>query len=155
MQSSQWLDESRASRIWRILCPQGKGALYYALFTCAHGARQRLSTSSNVLDLKILTQIMQGADILQGSPALQAIKGQEVDLVLDVPNSHGTTAYYYVSHVEQCIYWLEGIGLKKVDISCPLNKGVRLMDSRVHRASVSCGTIFVVTVLQGIRAQYW
>ena len=98
-----------------------------------------------MFDSKILALIMKGADILQGSPALQVLEGQEVDLVLDVPNSHGTAAYYYVSHVEQCIYWLEGIGLKKVDISCPLDKGTRPLDSRVHRTSVSSGIIFVVT----------
>ena len=145
IQSSQRLDESRASRIWHILFPQGKGALYCALFTCAHATCQRLSTTSNVLDSTILTLIMRSADILQGRLASQVLQGQEVDLVLDIPNSHGTAAYYYVSHVEQCIYWLEGIGLKKVDISCPLNKGIRPLDSRVHRTSVSSGIIFAVT----------
>lgn len=84
---------------------------------------------------------MEGANILRGSAALQALlkDHQEVDLVLDVQLGNGPTktSYYCVSHIERRIFWLEGIGHEEVDIPCTSNKCIKSSGSRVHCASAS------------------
>ncbi|KAF8125727.1 hypothetical protein EV363DRAFT_1225426 [Boletus edulis] len=94
-----------------------------------------LCTSSDVLNSRTCSLIIQGAEILQASPALQALlEDQEVGLVLDVQHTKGSmrTSYYCVSHVERRIFWLEGIGHEEVHISCPSNKCIQSEGSRVH-----------------------
>ncbi|KAG8214399.1 hypothetical protein J3R82DRAFT_9392 [Butyriboletus roseoflavus] len=101
-----------------------------------------LSTSSDVLHPRTRSLILKGADILQRSPALQALlEDQDVALVLDVQHVNGATrmSYYCVSHVERRVFWLEGIGHEEVDIPCTSNKCMKFKGSRVH-----C-----------IEAQYW
>jgi len=103
-----------------------------------------LSTSSDVLNPRTRSLIMEGAEMLQKSPALQALlEGQEVDLVLDVRHGDGATrtSYYCVSHAERCVFWLEGngIGHGEVDTPCTSNKCTKSKGWRVH-----C-----------IEAQYW
>lgn len=85
---------------------------------------------------------MEGADILRGSLASQALlKDQEVDLVLNVQYVNGTprTSYYCVSHVERRVFWLHGIGHKEVDIPCTSNKCTNSKGSTVHCSFVSFG----------------
>ncbi|KAN0074706.1 hypothetical protein V8E55_011755 [Tylopilus felleus] len=99
-------------------------------------------TVSDLLNPKTRALLMQGAEVLQGSPALKALlEDQEVDVVLDVRQTkEGTrTSYYCVSHVERRIFWLQGIGHEEVDIPCTSNKCTHADVSRVH-----C-----------IEAQYW
>ncbi|KAF8548336.1 hypothetical protein OG21DRAFT_1489468 [Imleria badia] len=100
-----------------------------------------VSTSSDVLNPKTRSLIMEGAEILQRSPALRALlEDQEVDLVLDVQHTGATrTSYYCVSHGERRVFWLEAIGHEEVDIPCTSNKCTHATGSRVH-----C-----------IEAQYW
>lgn len=72
-----------------------------------------MCTSSNVHDQKTRSIIAQGAEILRGSLALQALHGdQEVGLGLDVRHSkQGVKApCYCISRVERRIFWLEGFG---------------------------------------------
>ena len=83
---------------------------------------------------------MEGAEVLQRSPALQALLEDqkfEYDLVLDVRLGDGAakTSYYYVSHAKRCVFWLEGIGHEEVDISCTSNKCIKSKGSRVHCSS--------------------
>ncbi|KAH0831852.1 hypothetical protein J3R83DRAFT_12703, partial [Lanmaoa asiatica] len=92
-----------------------------------------LSTSSDVLNSRTHSLIMEGADILQKSPALQALlEDQEVDLVLDVQQGTMRTSYYCVSQVERRVFWLEGIGHEEVDIPCTSKKCIKSKGSRVH-----------------------
>ena len=90
---------------------------------------QCLSTLSNVLDSRIHFQLMQGADKLRESPALQALKGQEVELVLDAHSRAAMTTYYCVCHVARCIFWLEDLSQEELDMRR------RSQSPRVHCAS--------------------
>ena len=108
---------------------------------CAHVACQGLSTSSDVLNPRTRSLIMQGAEVLQRSPALQALLEDqefECDLVLDVlGDGAAKTSYYYVSHAERRVFWLEGIGHEEVDVSCTSNKCIKSKGSRVHCSFMS------------------
>ena len=83
---------------------------------------------------------MEGAELLQRSPALRALLGdQEVNLVLDVQHGEGATktSYYCVSHVERRVFWLEGFGHEEVNISCTPYGCTKSKGSRVHCAFIS------------------
>lgn len=125
----------------------------------AHMTFQGVSTSSDVLQPRTHSLIMEGADILERSPALKALlEEQEVALVLDVQLVKGAmkTSYYCVSHAERRVFWLEGIGHEEVDIPCTSNKCTRTKGSRVHCSfRILCSMISMTDYLQGIEAQYW
>lgn len=101
----------------------------------AHTMCQCLSTLFNVLNSRIHSQLMQGADKLRESPALQVLKGQEVELVLDAHSCTAMTAYYCICHVTRCIFWLEDLGHKGLDIRCPSYMCQKSQSPRVHCAS--------------------
>ena len=123
------------------------------LARCSRGIRQGVSTTSNVLDPKIHSLIIQGAEILQRSSALQALlEDQEVDLVLDVRHHTGATrtSYYCVSHAERRVFWLEGIGHEEVDIPCTSNKCTQFKGSGVHCSWISSGLVFMWLTLSKV-----
>ena len=157
MQSCQWLDEGKTPSFWCILRPQRKGtSCECASCVWAHTMCQCLSTLSNVLDSRIHSQLMQGADELRESPALQALKGQEVDLVLDAHSCAAMTTYYCVCHVARCIFWLEDLGHKELDIRCPSDMCSKSQSPRVHCASwPSSLSSSVADNFPGVKAQYW
>jgi hypothetical protein len=108
----------------------------------AHVVWQGLSTSSDVLNPRTRSLVMEGAQMLQKSPALQVLlEDQDVDLVLDVRHGSGATrtSYYCVSHAERCVFWLEGngIGHGEVDTPCTSNKCTKSKGWRVHCAFIS------------------
>jgi hypothetical protein len=119
----------------------------------AHVVCQGLSTSSDVLNPRTRSLIMEGAEMLQKSPALQALlEGQEVDLVLDVRHGDGATrtSYYCVSHAERRVFWLEGIGHGEVDTPCTSNKCTKSKGSRVHCSFTSSDLSFLWLIISKV-----
>ncbi|KIK72457.1 hypothetical protein PAXRUDRAFT_29307 [Paxillus rubicundulus Ve08.2h10] len=89
-----------------------------------------LYTWSDVLDPKVHALVMEAAEMLRKSFPLQ--DKQDVNLVLDthtVNEGDRICSYYYVSHGDRRIFWLEGMG--HVEGSVPSN------------------------YLKGMEAQYW